>query len=137
MPAKYPHMKAGEVAIWERFIEEVGLPAGDITYDLHLGDGAPVDPSWPDWMGPMVKHLSQHRCDVVVETPWSSVIIEIKQVAGMSALGQLLGYEALYAVEMGGGREVTLMCVCETAEADVETAFEFYGIELVELGRMT
>lgn len=133
MPAKYRHMKPGEVEIWDRFIGRFGLPPGVIRYDLELGDGAPVDPAWPAWMGPMVKHLSRHRCDVVAETRDGVLIVEIKAVGGMAGLGQLLGYQALYYRQFGGEKEVRMMLVCEQVEADIEAALDFYGVSIVRV----
>jgi len=136
MPVKYPHMLPQETRIWDRYLDQFGVPEGRISYDVHLGDGLSPDPDWPEWMIRMVKVLSTHRADVIVERQDEVIIVEVKSVAGMGALGQMLGYEALWVKERGTSRGVRLMCVCETAEADVEVAYDFYGIELVELGEV-
>lgn len=136
MPVKYPHMLPREIAIWDRFIEEYGLPEGEIDYDVHLGEGAEVDPSWPSWMAGMVKRLSTHRADVVVEREHEVLIVEMKSVAGMGAVGQLVGYEALWLRQEGTDRPVRLLCVCERLEADIRAVFQFYEIEVVELGQV-
>lgn len=136
MAVKYPHMLPKEIVIWDRFIEEFGLPEGEIDYDVHLGEGAEVDPSWPAWMVRMVKRLSTHRADVVVERDHEVLIIEMKSVAGMGAVGQLVGYEALWLRQEGTDRPVRLLCVCERLEADIRAVFQFYEIEVVELGQV-
>jgi len=136
VPVKYPHMLPREIAIWDRFIEEYGLPEGEIDYDVHLGEGAEVDPSWPSWMAGMVKRLSTHRADVVVEREHEVLIVEMKSVAGMGAVGQLVGYEALWLRQEGTDRPVRLLCVCERLEADIRAVFQFYEIEVVELGQV-
>lgn len=134
MPAKYPHMLPGEVRRWDAFLEQYGMPVGEVSYDVHLGDGAPVDPEWPPWMAAMVRALSTHRVDVVIERPDEVVIIEIKRIAGLGAVGQLVGYEALWMRERGLTRPVHLLLVCERCEADMESVFAWYEIEVVELG---
>lgn len=134
MAVKYPHMLPGEVEIWDRYLAEYGVPAGRIEYDVHLGDGAPVDPAWPAWMAGMVKSLSTHRCDVVIERMGEVVIVEVKKIAGMGALGQLMGYEALWIRDMGTSRSVRLVLVCERLEADMKALFDFYEVEVVEVG---
>lgn len=136
MPVKYPHMLPREIAIWDRFIEEYGLPEGTVDYDVHLGEGAEVDPSWPSWMVSMVKRLSTHRADVVVSRTHEVLIVEMKSVAGMGAVGQLVGYEALWLRQEGTDRPVRLLCVCERLEADIRAVFQFYEIEVVELGQV-
>lgn len=132
--AKYPHMLPAEVRRWDAFLEQHGMPVGDVFYDVHLGDGAPVDPSWPAWMASMVRTLSTHRVDVVIERPSEVVIVEVKGIAGMSAVGQLLGYEALWLKDRGLDRPVRLLLVCERVEADMLAVFRFYEIEVIELG---
>lgn len=136
MGSKYPHMLPREERIWDRFIELHGLPTGEIEYDMHLGVGAPIDPTWPPWMAGMVKTLSTHRADVVVSRSDEVVIVEIKSVAGMGAVGQLVGYEALYLQQFGLDRPVRLLCVCEQLEADIRTVFDFYEIGVVVLGEV-
>lgn len=136
MPVKFKHMLPHEVPIWEAFVERYGAPGSKVIYDLHLGEGAPINSEWPEWMTRMVKALSRHRADVVIERRDEVVIIEVKPIAGMAAVGQLLGYEALWLKEHGTDRPVRLMCVCEQAEADMQTVFDFYEIELVEMGEV-
>jgi hypothetical protein len=136
MSSKYKHMLPQEVKIWDAFIDRFGLPVGEVSYDVHLGEGAAVDPDWPSWMKTMVRALSTHRVDVAVERPDEVLIIEIKKYAGMSAVGQLVGYEALWLQQEGTTRPVGLVCVCEAAEADMVTVFAFYEIELIVLGEL-
>ena len=129
--AKYPHMKQGEIRVWDAYLEEHGTPAGRVEYDVRLGEGAPIDPSWPPWMEAMVKALSQKRADVVAETSEDITIFEIKRRAGMSCLGQLMGYEALMMKEIGGFKPVRLVAVCEELEPDMEDAFDYYKVEVI------
>lgn len=134
MAAKYPHMLPAETRRWDMFIEKHGLPVGVVSYDVHLGDGAEIDPAWPGWMASMVRSLSTHRVDVVVERRDEVIIVEVKGIAGMGAVGQLLGYEALWLRDRGTDRPVRLLLVCERVEADMGAVFAFYEIEVVELG---
>ncbi|MBA7698314.1 hypothetical protein ES703_106991 [subsurface metagenome] len=136
MKAKYPHMLPAEVRRWDAFLERYGMPEGAVSYDVHLGKGAPIDPDWPAWMAAMVKVLSTHRVDVVVERPDEVVIVEVKGIAGMGAVGQLVGYEALWVKERGVDRPVRLLLVCERVEADMLSVFAWYEIEVVEMGEV-
>ena len=60
--------------------------------------------------------------------------MELKIVAGMGAVGQLLGYEALWLKDRGVARPVRLVCICDRIEADMETVFSFYEIEVIVMG---
>jgi len=132
--AKYPHMTPAEVRRWDAYLAQYGLPDGDVSYNEHLGEGAPIVLDWPTWMAVMVKALSTHRVDVVVERPDEVILIEVKGGAGMGAVGQLLGYEALWLRERGTDRPVRLMLVCERVESDMVSVFSYYEIEVVVLG---
>lgn len=129
--AKYPHMRDSEARIWDAYIAENGIPPGVVEYDVRLGEGAPVDPAWPAWMVAMVRALSQKRADVVAETAEGITIFELKRRAGMSCLGQLMGYEALMINERGGWKPIALVAVCEDIEPDMVEAFEYYKVSVV------
>ena len=136
MAAKYPHMGTREERIWDAYLEQYGTPAGQINYDVHLGEGAAIDEDWPEWMRVMVKALSTKRADVVVEGTLATTIIEIKRRAGLSAVGQLLGYEALMFKERGGAKPVELMVLCEYLEPDMADVFEYYKVAVVVMGEL-
>ena len=136
MAVKYPHMGTRESRIWEAYLEQYGTPAGRIDYDVHLGEGMEADPSWPEWMRVMVKALSTKRADVVVEGTSVTTIIEIKRRAGLSAVGQLLGYEALMFKERGGMKPVDLLVICEYIEPDMADVFEYYKVAVVVMGEL-
>ena len=136
MPARYPHMRDSEARIWNAYVEAFGLPPGRVEYDVRLGQGAPVDAAWPAWMVAMVKALSQKRADVVAETSEEITIFELKRRAGMSCLGQLMGYEALMMKERGTWKPVVLVAVCEGTEPDMVEAFEYYKVDVVVLGEL-
>ena len=134
MPNRYVHLGRHEIRIWERYVLQEGMPEGRIEYDVHLGEGAPVKPEWPAWMAGMIKALSSKRVDVVAETRLGITIFEIKRRAGLSCLGQLLGYEALMFKHRGGWKPISLVAVCEEIEPDMMDAFEFYKVRVVMVG---
>jgi len=129
-------MLPAEVRRWDAFLEQHEMPVGVVSYDVHLGEGAAVNPAWPAWVASMVRTLSTHRVDVVIERADEVVIVEVKGIAGMGAVGQLLGYEALWLRERGLDRAVRLLLVCERMEADMSSVFEDYGIEVIEVGEV-
>ncbi len=133
MAAKYLHMKEHEARIWDAYIAEYCLPSGTVSYDVRLGEGAEIKEEWPPWMRAMVKALSQKRLDVMAEDRWGITIFEIKRRAGLSCLGQLLGYEALMFKERGGWKPITLVAVCEDIEPDMVETFEYYKVRVVKV----
>jgi len=129
MPARYPHMKADEQAIWERFERRLPWRAERIEYDLRLGEGVELPPDTPEWVRKMAWSLSTKRVDVMVETPAEFVIVEVKDRAGLGAIGQLLGYLSLFTRQYRPRKRVRLALVCESLAPDVAPVLVEYGIE--------
>lgn len=128
--AKYPHMKPGEAAIWDRFQKKLPWRATSIRYDLRLGQGSPVDSSTEAWVARMVYALSTKRLDVLVETRRNVILVEIKERAAMSAVGQLLGYLVLFRNQYPTKKVVRLAVVCARIAPDMSQVFREYGIEV-------
>ncbi len=127
---KYEHMLPDERAIWHRFIIPREIQFTRIIYDLHLGEGTIPPPGASEQVKKVVEATSRKRVDAIGETPAEIIIYEVKQRAGMSALGQLLNYRALYLKEYNPRKPVRLAVVCERLEPDILPTFKSYGIEI-------
>ena len=127
--ARYPHMKPGEAAIWERFLRRLPWRAKSIRYDVRLGQGVALPTDTEAWVSKMVWALSTKRVDVLVETRREVVIVEVKERAAMSAVGQLLGYLVLFRAQFPTKKVVKLAVVCERIAPDMGIVFREYGIE--------
>ena len=127
--ARYPHMKPGEAAIWERFAKILPFPAESIRFDVRLGGGTPLGAEVEDWVRRMVWALSTKRVDVLIENRREVVLVEVKERAAMSAVGQLLGYLVLFREQFPTRKVVRLVCVCERIAPDMGPVFREYGIE--------
>ncbi len=130
MPAKYAHMMPFEVPIWERFLADPPFQMVKISYDVHLGEGIPVNPDWPAWLVRVVRATSRKRADVVVETADAIWILELKVRASFSALGQLIGYGVLLLDEWQPRKPVHLAVVCERVAADMRPVLNEFGISV-------
>jgi len=129
MAAKYPHMKASEVVLWDRFLEHVPWAIQSIRYDVRLGEGARLPEGSPEWVKRMAWSLSTKRIDAVVETSHEIIIVELKDRAGLSAVGQLLGYLALYIKQYRPKKPIRLALVCARVAPDMDAILPEYGIE--------
>ena len=128
--ARYPHMKEHEGLVWERFLAHVPWEVVRMAYDVRLGEGARVAEGVPDWVRRMAWALSTKRVDVLVETPREFIIVEVKSRAGLSAVGQLLGYLVLFQQQYRPEKRVRLAIVCEQVAPDMGAVVNEYGIEV-------
>ncbi|MFY9259915.1 MAG: hypothetical protein WAO71_05325 [Gallionella sp.] len=76
----------------------------------------------------MAIDLSMRRIDAVGYTSSSIHIIEITQVAGLKALGQLTAYPTLFALKYPTNLPIIALLVAERFESDAEEPFRRSGI---------
>lgn len=128
---KYPHMSPKEEELWDRYLAWSPHRFLMLTYDLHLGDHAPLDPSWEPWLVTLVLATSRLRVDVIGETEKEIIIFEVKERAGMSALGQLMAYEALYREEYRPEKPLRKVVITDRTRSDMGVLLPQFGVEVV------
>jgi len=115
---RYPHMIGEDRVIWDRFIEAYPGRFETVDYDWRVGEGTIPDESWPENIKRMVKMLSQKRIDVIGWVGDSPTIIEVKKRVGLSTMGQVLGYRALFKKEFKHFDYKKVLVVCENINSD-------------------
>jgi len=131
---KYPHMLPNEIPLWERFLSLYGKDFKNFRYDIHVGRGVDPGPDYdPKWRKLAIQ-LTQKRIDVVGERDGVVWIFEVKPDAGLSAIGQLLAYRALYRRDFNYTGEIKLAVVTTKVNADEFYLFNHYGIIVYEVG---
>lgn len=128
---KYPHMSPTEEKLWDRYLRWSPHEFLRLAYDLHLGDHAPLDPTWPEWLVRLVKATSRKRVDVIGETADVVYIFEVKDRADMSALGQLLVYEALYIEEYRPTKPIKKVVITDRLGYSMARVFPEFDIEVI------
>src|SRR3990167_9230581 len=100
----YPNMRPEDVAIWERFIDKFPDEYQKVSYDVLVGSPPPFDTNVnADGSGDDVR-LYKKKIDVVGFRQGVTDIIEFNPAAGMSALGQIIGYVRSERGRLGGRR---------------------------------
>lgn len=128
---KYPHMVPEEVRIWKRFLKRYATRFTGFRYDVHVGEGVGRQPGLPTKYQNMAIRLSQKRIDVVGFRGALTYIIEIKDRAGMSAIGQLVAYKKLYENKYGKGKVTGLIIVATSADEDLKRVIPELRIQLI------
>lgn len=122
------HLRPSERILFHAFEDRDYLPHAVYEFDLHLGEGMPLDPAWPPWLANMARALTQRRVDVVAHTPKETWILEIKERAGTTAIGQLLLYQALYVRDIAPTISPRLGLICPLVGFDLGDIFEAFAI---------
>jgi len=129
-PRTFIHLLPKEREIWARFLPTIQFDAIRVDYDIHLGKGNPVPPGTPEYVRQQAQATTRKRCDAVAWFSESIVIYEVKDRAGMSAVGQLLNYKRLFVEEYKPALSVRMAVVCDRLEPDVLGSYEEAGIEV-------
>ena len=137
MPAwpSYPHMSSAESRVWHTFRQQVYIPPGALYYDARVGNPIPAEPGADPWVSRVRNVTSRKRLDAVLDTGTAWWLFEVKVRAGLSAVGQCIGYEYLFSASIAGEKPVMVVIVCESILRDLDLICEREGIGLYVSGR--
>ena len=121
-------MKPEDVAVWGRFIAKNPGLFESCDYDMALGVGAPVDPNHPEEIQRDHTILTQKKVDVVAYRLDQVTLIEVKPIADMRAMGQIMTYHHLYTQAHPEQTNVWKMVVCGKVERELAEIFANNGI---------
>jgi len=127
---RFPHMLPAESALWLGFLRKFGSGWTNFQYDVHVGEGITLGPDYDVMTQGLAKALTQKRIDALgwrQGVPW---IFEVKVQAALSALGQVMGYRALYVKTFRWEGDVRLAIVTDMVMPDDKYVFEAHGIKV-------
>ncbi len=126
--SKYPGMKPEDIAAWERFIDTNPGYFETVDYNVPCGPGAPVNPDH----APEIQYdhtiLTQKKIDVVGYRGDAVTIVEVKPIADMRALGQVITYKHLYAIDHPDAGVLTGVVVAGDIERDLPAVYATQGV---------
>ena len=129
-PPKYPGMSRGESRVWHQFLKSGNLPKGALYYNVRVGNPIPAEPGAEPWLSVVRNATSRKRLDAVVDDGEWWWLFEVKIRAGLSAIGETIGYEYLFNVAIAGAKPVVEIIVCDYVSRDVDVIAEHEGIGL-------
>ncbi len=130
---RYTHMVEEEIQIWERFMAKFPDRFETVDYDFRVGEGAPVPAGEPEYHQRMITMLSQKRIDALVWVGNQPTIIEIKRRVGLGTVGQVMGYQQLFEVDLPNMKKPDVLVVCETIPRDNKTVLQYLKIPFEEV----
>jgi hypothetical protein len=123
-------MSTRESAIWDAFLRSGALPKGALYYDCRVGHPVPAPAGSTNWLDLARHATSRKRVDAILELPRCWWLFEVKVRAGLSAVGQALGYELLFSAGVAEVKPVLVCIVCDYISRDVDTLCDEYGVGL-------
>jgi hypothetical protein len=131
---RYPHLGPDDVGVWDMFMSLALVSPAQCVYDVRLG-GAMV------WTG--VEGSAEHRLwaglvkkrvDVVVSLESAKLVVEVKPVGSMSALGQAVCYRSLARREWKTTGDVLSAVVCSVMDVDLIDVCAEVGVLWCQVG---
>lgn len=133
---RYPHFINHDALIWDRFLRTQSLTQFRVAYDVHVGSISPAAADLDENYARMVAALSSKRIDVVMYFPSETMILEVKQYAGLAAIGQAVSYAFLFKRRFPEKPKVTAAILTDTAQPDMHTLCVTFNVLLLEIDHL-
>lgn len=127
---RFVHMLSGDVSLWQRFLTQHGEYFDRFEYDVHVGQGVALDPAWPEEIIRVALALTRKRIDAVGYREDEVWLFEVKPDAGLSALGQILAYKALWERGRGTPARMYLAIVTDRLNPDETYLFDNFNVRV-------
>lgn len=92
----YPGLQPREIIIWREWLKLHEREYTRFDYNVRIGKGYDPGPGWPEETRRMAIMNTQLRVDAVGYQGAAPTLFEVKDRGGLSAVGQLVGYEAVW-----------------------------------------
>ena len=130
----FVHMSEPEKAIWLRYLMQGGAKYAPFTYDLRVGNGLDMGATANSYEVNAALALTRKRIDVLFVSNNTTVIVEVKQRAGLGAIGQLIGYRDLLRRDRPDIVAMNMLLVTDQLQPDLSHLLVENGIRYHEVG---
>jgi len=130
----FVHMSELDKAIWLRYLMQGGTILAPFRYDVNVGDGVDMGPGANGFEVRTAYALTTKRIDVLALKGSTIVVIEVKQRAGLGAIGQLIGYRDLFMRQFPDRTIVEMLLVTDTLQPDMVHLLAQNNIQYYEVG---
>jgi len=128
----YPHMLAQDNAVWTKFLLRDAERVKEVWYDVRVGAPVFLPASATIAERKIAEGLTRKRIDAVCIVDGNYWVVEVKPYAGMQAVGQIISYARLFAMEYLTTGRVIPVIVCDEIDGDLLPEFEELGILVVQ-----
>ncbi len=95
----YRHMMREDTEVWTKFLITGFVEIKEVWYDVRVGQPVLVGGVRGDVINRIADGLTRKRIDVVAAVGGGLWVIEVKPYANMYAVGQIITYARLFALE--------------------------------------
>lgn len=124
----YPHMLAEDNLVWTKFLQTDAHRLKEVWYDVRVGQPVLLPVGASDLERRIAAGLTRKRIDVVCNVESGFWVVEVKPYASMLAIGQVLSYVRLFALQYTVPGEVIPVIVCDALDADLIDEFDELGV---------
>lgn len=128
----YPHMLAEDTAVWTKFLQTDSDRLKEVWYDVHVGSGVLLPVGADDVERRIAAGVTRKRIDVVARVAGGYWVVEVKPVANMTAVGQVISYARLFGAEYRVDGDVVPVIVCDSYDEDLVDEFDELGILVLQ-----
>lgn len=130
MPS-YPHFLAADTDVWTRYLQDPLAPISEVWYDVHVGQAMRVLPDADPMTQRIAAGIGRKRIDVIAKVRQGFWVIEVKPIASMGALGQILTYTQLFINEYEVDGEVWPVIIADEVDEDLRLQFDFMSVVVI------
>lgn len=130
----YPHMLSEDNAVWDKFLSTDAYRIEQLWYDVRVGQPVFLGPNASEMEKKIAAGVTRKRIDVICEVLGDIWVVEIKPYGNMLAIGQVISYARLFALEYSVVGRVIPVIVCATQDSDLVDEFDELGILVLETG---
>jgi len=127
---KYPGLLPREIIVLRSWLRLHENEYDRFDYNVRLGTGFDPGPSVSESIRRMAIVNSQKRVDAVSYKDGAVTLIEVKDRAGFSAVGQLVGYLHMWQAANPGTPRPRLLLVANRLQDDIPLVAAGAGIEI-------
>lgn len=124
----YPHLMPREIPIWESWLSAHPDEYDRYEYDVRVGESIIPPPDLDANLADMAVSLAKKRIDVIGWRGQAPTIIEIKDYAGLTAIGQLISYPLLFTLEFPTVQPPDVRLVTARLLPDVGNILQILGV---------
>lgn len=124
----YPHMLQEDNSVWTKFLTTDADRIKELWYDVRVGASVLLALDASDVERRIASGLTRKRIDVVCKVGGGYWVVEVKPYASMLAIGQVISYTRLFALEYAAGGQIIPVIVCDAFDEDLVDEFDELGV---------